>query len=83
MTLAPAWKQRSMKGSDMAEDQLKKTAHCGLYCGDCSFDKGTIPDLARDLRKAHIKNLRAIRKSGVDEWAAAGKRLWYSPAKKK
>lgn len=149
----------------MAEDHLKNTAYCGLYCGDCSFGKGTIPDLARDLRKelretrfekiaeaipfkefenyrecyevlgamvklrckgcrngsrskfcniakcaikngfegcwectefescrkmkflepvhgdAHIKNLRKIRKIGVDEWAK-GKRLWHSPQKK-
>ncbi len=32
-------------------EHLEKTGYCGLYCGDCSFGKGTIPDLARDLRK--------------------------------
>jgi len=26
-------------------------AYCGLYCGDCYGHTGTIPDLARDLRK--------------------------------
>ncbi len=26
-------------------------AYCGLYCGDCFSHTGTIPDLARDLRK--------------------------------
>ncbi len=26
-------------------------AYCGLYCGDCCSHKGTIADLARDLRK--------------------------------
>jgi hypothetical protein len=26
-------------------------AFCGLYCGDCHGFQGTIPDLARDLRK--------------------------------
>jgi len=26
-------------------------AYCGLYCGDCFGHTGTIPDLARDLRK--------------------------------
>ncbi len=31
--------------------ELEKTAYCGLYCGDCAFGQGTIPDLARDLRK--------------------------------
>jgi hypothetical protein len=150
----------------MSDEHLKKTAYCGLYCGDCAFGRGTIPDLARDLRKelrdnrfdkvadaipfpefkkygdcyevlgamvklrckgcrggsrsrfcniaqcavkkglegcwecgdfsdcgkldflvpvhgdAHIKNLRAIRKVGVEEWAE-GKRAWYSPARKK
>jgi Protein of unknown function (DUF3795) len=35
----------------MPEDHLKKTSYCGLYCGDCAFRRGTIPDLARDLRK--------------------------------
>ncbi len=37
--------------------ELEKTAFCGLYCGDCPFGQGTIPDLARDLRK----ELRACR----------------------
>lgn len=150
----------------MSDDHLRKTSYCGLYCGDCAFGKGTIPDLARDLRKelretrfervaevipfpefkkytdcyevlgamvklrckgcrggsrskychiaqcalkkglggcweceelsgcakldflvpvhgdAHLKNLRAIKKAGVDEWEQ-GKRLWYSRVKKK
>ena len=26
-------------------------AYCGLYCEDCPGHKGTIADLARDLRK--------------------------------
>ena len=26
-------------------------AYCGLYCGECFAHKGTIADLARDLRK--------------------------------
>jgi hypothetical protein len=150
----------------MSGENLSNTTYCGLYCGDCAFKRGTIPDLARDLRKelrdtrfdvvaqaipfkefekysdcyevlgamvrlrcngcrggsrskfceiakcaiergfegcweceefagcsrhgflapvhgdAHMKNLRKIKKVGVDEWAA-GKRLWYSPPKKK
>jgi len=150
----------------MATDHTARTAYCGLYCGDCAFGKGTIPDLARDLRKelrdsrfdkvaqvipfpefqkyndcyealgamvklrckgcrggfrskycnvaqcaikkgfegcwecddfadcetlaflepvhgdAHLKNLRKIKKVGIDEWAQ-GKRLSYSPIKKK
>jgi len=150
----------------MSESHLDKTAYCGLYCGDCSFGRGTIPDLARDLRKelretrfaqaaevipfpefrkyadcyevlgamvklrckgcrggsrsrfchiaqcaikkglegcwecgelatctkleflapvhgdAHMKNLRKIRKEGVEGWAV-GRRLWYSAPRKK
>lgn len=34
----------------MATKHLKGTSYCGLYCADCPF-QGTIPDLARDLRK--------------------------------
>lgn len=35
----------------MNDEHLQKTSYCGLYCGDCAFGRGTIPDLARDLRK--------------------------------
>jgi hypothetical protein len=150
----------------MGVDHAKMTAYCGLYCGDCAFGQGTIPDLARDLRKelrtqrfekvaevipfmnadeyktayeflgslvkmrckgckmgsrskfchiaqcavkkdlqgcwecdefstctkldflvpvhgdAHLKNLRKIKKAGVDEWVEGGP-IWYSPVKKK
>lgn len=150
----------------MGDDQAGMTAYCGLYCEDCAFHDGTIPDLARDLRKelrkakfekvaevipfmdadaykcaydflgslvklrckgcktgsrsqfchiaqcatkqggegcwecgefatcskldflvpvhgdAHLKNLRKIKKVGVEEWVAEGP-LWYSPARKK
>ena len=150
----------------MSDEQLETTAYCGLYCGDCKFGTGVIPDLARDLRKelrearfaevagsipfpefkkyddcyevlgtmvklrckgcrggsrskfcniakcvqkkeyegcwecadiesckkleflvpvhgdAHIRNLKQIKKSGVDEWAA-GTRLWYNAPRKK
>jgi hypothetical protein len=149
----------------MGDAHLQKTTYCGLYCDDCPFGTGVIPDLARDLRKelranrfsevakalpfpefkkyedcyevlgamvklrckgcrggsrsnfcniakcvqkkefegcwecdlftdckklefledvhgdAHIKNLRAIKKNGVDAWAE-GKRNWYSAKKK-
>lgn len=41
----------------MSVEREELTAYCGLYCGDCSFYKGTIPDLARDLRK----ELRSVR----------------------
>jgi hypothetical protein len=32
-------------------DDKDLIAYCGLYCGDCFGHKGTIADLARDLRK--------------------------------
>ncbi len=35
----------------MSGENLQKTTYCGLYCGNCSFGTGAIPDLARDLRK--------------------------------
>ncbi len=150
----------------MGVDHAGMTAYCGLYCGDCAFGQGTIPDLARDLRKelraqrfekvaevipfmeadkykdayellgilvkmrckgcktgsrskfchiaqcavknglqgcwecgefssctkldflvpvhgdAHLKNLRKIKKVGVEEWVEGGP-LWYTPIKKK
>jgi hypothetical protein len=149
----------------MSVDPSRMTAYCGLYCEDCAFHTGSIPDLARDLRKelrkarfdkvaevipfldaevynqtyeflgslvklrckgckvsarsqfcgvaqcaikkgykgcwecadfatcaemdflvpvhgdAHVKNLRKIKKVGVEEWAA-GSPLWYSAPKK-
>jgi len=34
----------------MSTKRLLGTSYCGLYCADCPF-QGTIPDLARDLRK--------------------------------
>lgn len=52
-------------------DHATLTSYCGLYCGDCVFGMGTVPDLARDLRK-----------DGVDAWAE-GKRWWYSPVRRK
>jgi hypothetical protein len=33
------------------EDEKDLIAYCGLYCGDCFAHKGTVADLARDLRK--------------------------------
>lgn len=36
----------------MPARHIEKTSYCGLYCDDCPFGGGTIPDLARDLRKA-------------------------------
>lgn len=41
----------------MAKDNMKMAAYCGLFCGTCKFNEGTIPDLARDLRK----ELRSVR----------------------
>lgn len=47
----------------MGVDQTRMTAYCGLYCVDCAFHTGTIPDLARDLRK----ELRRVRFDKVAE----------------
>jgi hypothetical protein len=47
----------------MGSKTFANTTYCGLYCGDCSFNKGTIPDLARDLRK----ELRAARFDKIAE----------------
>jgi len=41
----------------MGKADRELIAYCGLYCGDCHGYTGTIPDLARDLRK----ELRAAR----------------------
>jgi hypothetical protein len=41
----------------MVETNKGLIAYCGLYCGDCFGYKGTIADLARDLRK----ELRQVR----------------------
>ena len=35
----------------MVEENEHLITYCGLYCGDCFGHKGTIADLARDLRK--------------------------------
>ncbi len=38
-------------------EKQKMVAYCGLYCADCFMHKGTVADLARDLRK----ELRSVR----------------------
>lgn len=43
-------RQKSTRAA-VRSDGEKLIAYCGLYCGDCSGYKGTIADLARDLRK--------------------------------
>lgn len=35
----------------MRNEDVNLIAYCGLYCGDCYNHKGTIANLARDLRK--------------------------------
>ena len=47
----------------MKEKHLERTAYCGLYCGDCVFGLGIIPDMARDLRK----ELRRVRFDKISE----------------
>jgi hypothetical protein len=43
-------------------DRSNLIAYCGLYCGQCHGYTGTIPDLARDLRKE-------LRQMHYDEFA--------------
>lgn len=47
----------------MAVNHKEMTAYCGLYCGDCTFHTGEIPNLARDLRK----ELRRVRFDKISE----------------
>ncbi len=49
-------KRKSARGNSAEDrgvmsDGEKLISYCGLYCGDCSGYKGTIANLARDLRK--------------------------------
>ena len=44
-------------------------AYCGLYCADCFMHKGTIADLARDLRKE-------LRKNKMDRFARLISKYW-------
>jgi len=39
------------KDGGIKGEKEKLIGYCGLYCGDCSGYKGTIANLARDLRK--------------------------------
>ena len=51
----------------------EKIAYCGLYCGECPSHTGSIPDLARDLRKelrAHRYEKTAAALSQVPFFAA-------------
>jgi len=43
--------KQGKKNRSVLSDGEKLIAYCGLYCGDCSGYKGTIANLARDLRK--------------------------------
>jgi hypothetical protein len=45
-------------------EEKELIACCGLYCGECFAHLGTIPDLARDLRKE-------LRKARFDRIAAS------------
>jgi len=43
--------KQAKKSTGVANDAERLIGYCGLYCGDCSGYKGTIANLARDLRK--------------------------------
>jgi len=56
----------------MAVDKTEMTAYCGLYCGECAFNVGTIPDLARDLRK-ELRKARFDKAAEVIPFIDSGK----------
>ena len=55
--MAVKTKKRKSTGKKLADNKggisngERLIAYCGLYCGDCPGYKGTIANLARDLRK--------------------------------
>jgi len=46
-----AMSERENGNKRIKGEKEKLIGYCGLYCGDCSGYKGTIANLARDLRK--------------------------------
>jgi hypothetical protein len=44
-------REKLADNKSVLSDQEKLISYCGLYCGDCSGYRGTIANLARDLRK--------------------------------
>jgi hypothetical protein len=71
---------------EIAESDVKCTiSKCcrekGFFaCYECdSFETCTeLKTLSGLHGEAHIKNLRAIRDMGIDEWLKQGKRLWFA-----
>ena len=51
----------------MTDKEQNLIAYCGLYCGDCFARKGTIADLARDLRKELRQTRFDILAEGISE----------------
>ena len=52
----------------MTKSSSNLVAYCGLYCGDCHGYKGTIPDMARDLRKELRKSKYSKFAKGVSKF---------------
>ncbi len=51
------------------KNEQSMIAYCGLYCADCFMQKGTIADLARDLRKE-------LRQNKLDRFAKLISKYW-------
>ena len=61
-------------------------AYCGLYCGECPNYTGRICEKLKKLEAnhgvAHIKNLRRIKRNGIDAFLD-GQKHWYAKPKGK
>jgi hypothetical protein len=70
------------KTADEASCEIRKCSFAkGFYacheCGDFeSCDK--LESLSGLHGESHIKNLRAIREMGIENWITQGKRLWFA-----
>ena len=75
---------RKIKASDVKCTISKCCRNKEYYsCHECDTfetcaELKTLSDLHGD---SHIKNLRAIREMGIDEWLSKGRRLWFADDK--
>ena len=72
---------REIKESDVKCKISKCCREKGFFaCHECDgFETcGELKNLAGLHGEAHIKNLRAIRDMGIEEWVNKGKRLWFA-----
>lgn len=72
---------REIRESDVKCKISKCCREKGFFaCHECAdFEKcAELKTLSGLHGEAHIKNLRAIREMGIDEWMNKGKRLWFA-----